>query len=45
MAPRIAKPLTSSFAGGFGYVGATVLGDGRVGLILDLRSVLGRVAA
>jgi two-component system, chemotaxis family, sensor kinase CheA len=40
LAPRIAKPLTSSLAGGFGYLGATVLGDGRVGLILDLRSVL-----
>lgn len=45
LAPCIAKPLTSSLAGGFGYVGATVLGDGRVGLILDLRSVLGKAAA
>jgi two-component system chemotaxis sensor kinase CheA len=41
LSPRVVKPLTSSLAGGFGYVGATVLGDGRVGLILDLRAVLG----
>jgi two-component system chemotaxis sensor kinase CheA len=41
LAPRIAKPLTSSLAGGFGYLGATVLADGRVGLILDLPTVIG----
>jgi two-component system chemotaxis sensor kinase CheA len=45
LAPRIAKPLSSSLAGGFGYVGGTVLADGRVGLILDLRSVLEPFAA
>jgi two-component system chemotaxis sensor kinase CheA len=45
LAPRIVKPLTSSLAGGFGYLGATVLGDGRVGLILDLRALLGSLKA
>jgi two-component system chemotaxis sensor kinase CheA len=44
LAPRIVKPLTSSLAGGAGYLGATVLGDGRVGLILDLQSILSPLA-
>ncbi len=45
LAQRIVKPLTSSLAGGAGYLGATVLEDGRVGLILDLRSILAPLAA
>jgi two-component system chemotaxis sensor kinase CheA len=44
LAPRIVKPLTSSLAGGAGYLGATVLGDGRVGLILDLQAILAPLA-
>jgi two-component system chemotaxis sensor kinase CheA len=44
LAPRIVKPLTSTLAGGAGYLGATVLGDGRVGLILDLQSLLAPLA-
>ena len=45
LASRIVKPLASSLAGGEGFVGATVLADGRVGLILDLRSILAPLAA
>jgi two-component system chemotaxis sensor kinase CheA len=36
----VVKPLGRAFRGVYGIAGSTVLGDGRVGLIIDVPSLL-----
>jgi two-component system chemotaxis sensor kinase CheA len=41
--PVVIRSLNSNIQGAFGVLGGTILGNGEPGLILDLKSLLGKI--